>query len=77
MTSFLYDSSITDKIKANKDLAIEAFIYELGNHEYCITYDLEPTLSSLGLDFKDLEENAELQSWMIEARRTYLNGCDY
>ena len=27
----------------------DMFCYELANHEYCITYDLEPTLDACGL----------------------------
>jgi hypothetical protein len=33
-----------------------AVYYELNNHEYCITYDLEESLSPLGLDLENLED---------------------
>ncbi len=36
---------------------LEAFRYELANHEYCITYSTEATLDALGLNEKDLERD--------------------
>lgn len=32
----------------------EAFLYEMGNHEYGLTYDLEPVLDSLGLTMEEV-----------------------
>lgn len=42
-----------DKAMADDDFMADAIRYELGNHEYCITYDPEPTLSALGLSMSD------------------------
>ena len=41
--------------------AFEMFDYELGNHEYCITGDVEPTLDCLGLGMDDIEKNPVLK----------------
>ena len=32
----------------------DMFNYELANHEYCITWDLEPTLDALGLTLAEI-----------------------
>ncbi len=53
----------------------DAFIYEMGNSEYCITYDIEPPLTSLGLSAETL--TAEQEQILIAARAEYLEQCDY
>jgi len=35
------------------DFMVQAIEYELGNHEYCITYNPEPALDALGLSLKN------------------------
>lgn len=35
------------------EFLIDAIVYELGNHEYCITYDIYPTVDALGIDISD------------------------
>jgi hypothetical protein len=40
----------------------DMFDYELGNHEYCITHDIEPALDALGIDQADVEKNPALQN---------------
>lgn len=39
---------------------LDMFDYELANHEYCITYDIEPTLNALGLTEDDVNEDPRL-----------------
>ena len=41
--------------------AFEMFDYELGNREFCITGDVEPTLDCLGLGMDDIEKNPLLK----------------
>lgn len=36
------------------NFAFEAFSYELGNHEYCYTYELDDTLNALGLTIDEI-----------------------
>lgn len=41
--------------KDQKEL-LAAIVYELRNHEYCITYDTAPALSALGLQLGDIDK---------------------
>ena len=50
----------------------DMFIYELANHEYCITYDLEPTLDALGLTEDEVLNNPALFDGLRLARNEYL-----
>ncbi|WP_195336948.1 DUF7659 family protein [Paraclostridium bifermentans] len=48
-----------------EDLTGEGFIYnmfnyELGNHEYCITWELDETLNTLGLTMEEINSNENL-----------------
>ena len=48
----------------NEDKTGEGFIkdmfkYELANHEYCITYELDSTLDALGLTIEEEQEDEE------------------
>ena len=45
------------------DYLYQGFLYELGNHEYIITYDYEDTLSCFGLEYSNLTER---QSKILE-----------
>jgi hypothetical protein len=38
----------------------EMFNYELANHEYCITYDLDDTLDALGLTIEEINANPRM-----------------
>lgn len=50
----------------------DMFRYELANHEYCITYDLEPTLDALGLSEDEVLNNPALLNGLKLARKEYL-----
>jgi hypothetical protein len=39
-----------ERFLSDESNLIEALVYELGNHEYCITYDSEPAIEALGLE---------------------------
>lgn len=54
-------------IADDKEL-LNAIVYELGNHEYCITGDSEPTCSALDIDLNDeriarLFKEAKAEYW--------------
>ena len=49
----------------------EAFLYELGNHEYCITYNDAETWEAVGLDPKTA--TLEQQGAYADARSEYLS----
>ena len=38
----------------------DMFDYELANHEYCITWDLEPTLDALGFTLEQINADKKL-----------------
>lgn len=64
----------------NADTTGEGFIYdmfsyELANHEYCITYDLEPTLYACGMTKDDVLENPVLLAGLKKAKKDYLAQC--
>lgn len=42
------------------EFAFEAFNYELANHEYCITYDLDDTLDALGLTMDEIKADPQM-----------------
>ena len=42
------------------EFAFEAFNYELANHEYCITYDLDDTLDTLGLTMDEIKADPQM-----------------
>ena len=50
----------------------DMFSYELANHEYCITFDLEPTLDALGLSADDVNNSPALLNGLHLAKREYL-----
>lgn len=49
----------------------DMFKYELDNHEYCITYDLEPTLRALGLTEEEVNKNPKLLKGLKKALKHY------
>lgn len=65
-------------IEADKDgtgFIYDMFLYELQNHEYCITYDLEPTLDALGLTEDDVLNNPALLNGLRLAKKEALKDC--
>ena len=50
----------------------DMFSYELANHEYCVTFDLEPTLDALGLSVDDVNESPALLNGLKLAKEEYL-----
>lgn len=50
----------------------DMFMYELANHEYCITYDLEPTLDACGLTEEEVLASPALLSGLKKAKADYL-----
>lgn len=45
----------------------DMFNYELANHEYCITWDLEPTLDALGLTIEEINADERLLKGLKKA----------
>ena len=49
----------------NPKYLVDMFKYELANHEYGYTYDLEPTLEACGLTEEDIENNSDLNKKLL------------
>lgn len=47
----------------------DMFLYELGNHEYGYTRELEPTLDALGLTIDEVNESDKLLYGLNKARK--------
>ena len=43
------------ELKKDTKIFFDALVYELNNHEYCITYDTQDALDSLGLKKEDVD----------------------
>ena len=50
----------------------DMFYYELGNHEYIYTYELEETIDALDLTMEEIEKNENLRKGLQLARKEYL-----
>lgn len=61
----------------NDDAEVKkAFIYELANHEYCITYNVDDTLDALGITEEEIKKDARLKKILKEAIKEYLKNSD-
>lgn len=54
----------------------DMFLYELANHEYCITLDYEETFDALGLTEEQVAADERLLRGLIEAREEYIKKCN-
>lgn len=63
-----------DADKTGDEFIYDMFLYELRNHEYCITYDYEDTLNALGLTHKDLEKHSNLKHGISKAAQKIIGG---
>lgn len=50
----------------------DMFLYELANHEYCITYELDDTLYTLDLTLEEIEKDPRLKLGLQLAKNEYL-----
>ena len=68
-----HEKEMADAIASDKtgeNFIFDMFNYELANHEFCITYDTEPTLDALGLSLEDIGKNLNLQVGLRDAIRS-------
>lgn len=54
------------------DFAVSAFRYELANHEYCITGEIEEAVCSLGYTVEEILNSKHLSEALLEARKQYI-----
>ena len=52
----------------------DMFLYELGNHEYCITHDLEDTLNALCLTIEEINADSRLLHGLNKAIKVYIEN---
>ena len=64
--------------KTGDGIIKDMFLYELANHEYCITYDLDDTLDALGLTVDEINADPRLLHGLEKALTQYLKDTkDY
>ena len=68
-----FDEAIAED-KTGEGFIKDMFLYELANHEYCITYDLEDTLYALDLTYDEVMNDERLLRGLTLAKNEYL-GC--
>lgn len=71
-TFYKHERELNEAIDADKTgdgFIYDMFLYELRNHEYCITYDYEDTLYALDFTYEDLEKNPNLKHGIDKAAR--------
>ena len=57
----------------NDEFLESAFEYELGNHEYCITYDISETLDTLDISYDEYKMSERIQRISKKAIKKYMN----
>lgn len=55
----------------------DMFVYELGNHEYIITYSTSDTLDALGLTHEEVKASQKLSYALDKAKRYIIDNSDY
>ena len=70
----LFKKHTKEVAEARKDdqYLYDMFLYELGNHEYCITYDPTDTLRALNLTIEDVNNDERMKKALIKATKDYL-----
>jgi hypothetical protein len=67
----------TEAINTDDEFVYDMFEDELANHEYCITYDLEPTLDACGLTEEEVFADERLKKILKKAINIYLAGAEW
>ena len=67
-----HDEEMKEALKDDEFLE-SAFEYELGNHEYIITYDVGDALRALGITYKEYQENERYKNIMKKAIKNYMD----
>lgn len=65
-----FDKEHTQMLE-NPKYVVDMFKYELANHEYGYTYDLEPTLEACGLTIEEVNNNLILKKGLAAALEEY------
>lgn len=70
-----FDEAIAED-KTGEGFIKDMFLYELANHEYCITYELDDTLDALDLTYEEVMNDERLKRGLKLAKAEYLNDAD-
>lgn len=65
-----------DEAMKDDDFLLSAFEYELGNHEYIITYEIDETLDALGITPEEYSNSDRMKRIMKQAKINYLNEME-
>ena len=60
--------------KTDDGFIYDMFLYELANHEYCITYDTAETFDALDLTQEDVDKDKRLSHGLKKAIKDYLKN---
>ena len=66
----------SSKAMEDDEYLYEGILYELGNHEFCITYDPDDTLRCFSLTKDEVDKDERLSRIFTTARGQYLAGCN-
>jgi len=66
-----HKSELAEARKQNKFLK-QAFLREMANHEYCITYDREEVLAACGITEAEYQKNEDIRKAWKEAKKAYI-----
>lgn len=67
-----FDEKLDENLE-DDEFVLQMFKYEMGNHEYCITYDDEEVIEACGLDLDRFNSSERLRKLYSEARDYYLS----
>lgn len=68
-----YDKEQKELMK-NEQFVYDMFYYELGNHEFCITYEYEETLDACGLTEDEVWNSEMYKEQLLKAKNDYLKN---
>jgi hypothetical protein len=74
---FKQSEDLNKQLKESDDFAYCLFSYELRNHEFVYTNDLDDFLESIGLNSEKIKNNERLFNIFLKAKKEYLNKMDY
>lgn len=70
------DEELRKALETDDDFFYDAILTELGNHEFCITYDWEPVFTELGLEAQTVFKDERTKSLCKKAKQDYLKSCE-
>lgn len=69
-------AEIEENVKQSDQFIFDMFTYELRNHEFSYTRDVEPTLECLDLTWDDIDKDVRLKEGLEKAIRIVLREGD-